>query len=134
METKDFILSYSSECNICVNWGKNQRKRNLNNWLMKKFLNMKKMLSNGRRIIFIVEIIYLIVFLMICMIIMIKLTNQPKRYGRHWIKNMTQRKLDPRNKHVADFSNFKWLKASPWWNEPMNSKWFHKMFDLKAFE
>ena len=30
-----------------------------------------------------VEIIYLIVFLMICMIIMIKLTNQPKRYGRH---------------------------------------------------
>ena len=35
------------------------------------------------KIIFTVEIIFLIVFLMICMIIMIKLTNQPKRYGRH---------------------------------------------------
>ena len=43
----------------------------------------EKMLRNGIRIIFTVEIIYLIFFLMICMIIMIKLTNQPKRYGRH---------------------------------------------------
>ena len=43
----------------------------------------EKDVRNGIRIIFTVEIIYLIVFLMICMIIMIKLTNQPKRYGRH---------------------------------------------------
>ena len=36
---------------------KNQRTRNLNNWLKNKFLNMKKMLRNGRRIIFNVETI-----------------------------------------------------------------------------
>ena len=43
----------------------------------------EKELRNGIKIIFTVEVIYLIVFLMICMIIMIKITNQPKRYGRH---------------------------------------------------
>ena len=25
-------------------------------------------------------------------------------------------------KYAANFSGFRWLKASPWWNNPMNSK------------
>ena len=28
--------------------------------------------------------------------------NKLERYERHWIKNMIQRKLDPRNMHVVD--------------------------------
>ena len=96
METKDFILSYSLECGLCVNWEKtkqlteeelSQHEKDVKKW-DKDHLYCRNYLINclSNDLYDYYDQVY----------------NKLERYERHWIKNMIQRKLDPRNMHVVD--------------------------------